>query len=57
LISSAVTAVTFALPYSFLATPLGLTAVPAAIVAALVGLTCLYVVANEMAKRRLPPGR
>ncbi|HEX8131845.1 MAG TPA: magnesium-translocating P-type ATPase [Actinomycetes bacterium] len=53
--SVAVAAVTIALPYSPLAGLLGLVAVPAGIVAALVGLTALYVLANEAAKRRFPP--
>jgi len=53
--SIAIAAVTIALPYSPLAGPLGLTAVPAQIVAVLVGLTALYVIANEGAKRRYPP--
>ena len=58
LVSSAITAaVTIALPYSALAGPLGLVAVPAAVLAALAGLTALYVLANELAKRRVPPGR
>ena len=49
------TAITVALPYSPLAGPLGLAAVPPGILAALVGLTVLYVVANEAAKHRYPP--
>jgi P-type Mg2+ transporter len=53
--SIAIAAITIALPYSPLATPLGLTTVPAPILGALVGLTALYVVANELAKRRIPP--
>ena len=53
--SVAIAAITVALPYSPLAGPLGLTAVPAAILATLVGLTALYVIANEAAKRRYPP--
>jgi Mg2+-importing ATPase len=57
LISSFATAcITIALPYTPLAGPLGLASVPAAILAALVGLTALYVIANELAKRRFPPG-
>jgi len=43
-------------PYTLLAEPLGLTAVPAFILSALLGLTAVYVVANELAKRRFPPG-
>jgi Mg2+-importing ATPase len=53
--SVAIAAVTIALPYSPLAGLLGLVAVPAGILAALVGLTALYVLANEVAKRRFPP--
>jgi Mg2+-importing ATPase len=53
--SVAVAAVTVALPYSPLADPLGLTAVPAAILATVAGLICLYVVANELTKRWIPP--
>ena len=55
LVSSAVVAaITVALPYSPLATPLGLVALPAPVVLALVALTALYVTANELLKRRLP---
>jgi P-type Mg2+ transporter len=53
--SIAIAAITLALPYSPLAGPLGLTAVPAEVLAILVGLTALYVIANEAAKRRYPP--
>jgi P-type Mg2+ transporter len=53
--SVAIAAATIALPYSPLAGPLGLVAVPTRILAALVGLTALYVIANELAKRRFPP--
>lgn len=53
--SVAIAAVTLALPYSPLAGPLGLTAVPAGVLDVLVGLTALYVIANEAAKRRYPP--
>jgi magnesium-transporting ATPase (P-type) len=53
--SAAIAAITVALPYSPLAGPLGLSAVPAAILATLAGLTALYVIANEAAKRRYPP--
>jgi Mg2+-importing ATPase len=53
--SIAVAAITIALPYTPLAGPLGLTAVPARILAALVGLTAVYVLVNEGAKRRFPP--
>jgi len=51
----AIAAVTIALPYSPLARPLGLTGIPAWILAALAGLTASYVIANEWAKRRFPP--
>lgn len=54
--SIAIAAITIALPYSPLTEPLGLTGVPARILAALLGLTALYIVANELAKRRFPPG-
>ncbi len=53
--SIAIAAVTIALPYSPLARPLGLTGIPAWILAALAGLTASYVIANEWAKRRFPP--
>jgi hypothetical protein len=50
--SIAIAAITITLPYSPLAGPLGLTAVPAWILAALAGLTAFYVIANETAPRR-----
>jgi Mg2+-importing ATPase len=53
--SIAVAAITITLPYSPLATPLGLATVPARILGALVGLTALYIAANELAKRPFPP--
>jgi len=53
--SIAIAAVTIALPYTPLARPLGLTGIPAWILAALTGLTASYVIANEWAKRRFPP--
>ena len=53
--SAAIAAITIGLPYSPLAGPLGLVAVPAGILATLVGLTALYVIANEAAKSRFPP--
>jgi hypothetical protein len=43
----AIAAITITLPYSPLAGPLSLTAVPAWILAALAGLTAFYVIANE----------
>lgn len=52
--SIAIAAGTIALPYSPLAQPLGLTGIPARILAALAGLTASYVIANEWAKRRFP---
>jgi Mg2+-importing ATPase len=52
--SVAVVAITLALPYSPLAGPLRLAAVPTRILGVLVGLTTLYVLANELAKRRYP---
>jgi len=42
-----IAAITITLPYSPLAGPLSLTAVPAWILAALAGLTAFYVIANE----------
>ena len=45
--SIAIAAITITLPYSPLAGPLGLTAVPAWILAALARLTAFYVIANE----------
>jgi P-type Mg2+ transporter len=53
--SVAIAAVTITLPYSPLAGLLGLAAVPTGILGFLVGLTALYVLANEGAKRRFPP--
>ncbi len=53
LISSlAVLAVTVALPYSFLAAPLGLVAVPPQLLATLAVLIAVYVFANEFVKQR-----
>ena len=49
--SIAVAVVTVALPYSALAGPLGFTGLPARVLLALVGLTTVYVAANEVAKR------
>jgi Mg2+-importing ATPase len=58
LVSSLATAcITIALPYGPVAGLLGLVTVPAGILAALVGLTGLYVGVNELSKRLLPPGR
>jgi Mg2+-importing ATPase len=54
LTSIAVAGITIALPYSALADPLGLVALPARVVAALAGITVLYVAANEAIKRRRP---
>jgi Mg2+-importing ATPase len=44
--------VTLALPYSPLAGTLGLVGVPMSVLAALGGLTAVYVVVNEVVKRR-----
>jgi len=49
--SLAVAAVTLVLPYTALAGPLGLAALPASILGTLAGLTVIYVAANEIAKR------
>jgi Mg2+-importing ATPase len=49
--SAAVAVVAVALPYTALAEPLGLVAIPARVIVALVALTATYVVANEGAKR------
>jgi Mg2+-importing ATPase len=57
LTSSCLAAVTIAVPYTPLARPLGLTALGWPIIAALAGLTVIYVLANEIAKRRVPPDR
>lgn len=51
----AIAGLTIALPYSFLAEPLGLTGVPARILVTVVGLVGLYVMANEVTKRWVPP--
>lgn len=53
--SLAVAAVTLVLPFTPLATPLGLTSLPAKLVAALAGLTVVYVAVNEVTKKRFPP--
>ena len=53
--SLAIAAVTVAVPYSFLAEPLGLDALPGSILLVLGLLVLLYVVANEAMKRFLPP--
>ena len=50
--SALVAAVTVWLPFSPLAGPLGLVPLPAAVLASLAGLTCLYLAANEVVKRR-----
>jgi P-type Mg2+ transporter len=51
--TSALTAIAVvAIPYTPLADPLGLVGVPIRIMAALVGLTAMYVAVNEIAKRR-----
>jgi len=53
--SVAIAALTLAVPYSMVAEPLGLDALPASIVLVLAGLLVLYVAANEAVKRLLPP--
>jgi P-type Mg2+ transporter len=53
--SIAVAVVTLFIPYSPLAQPLGLTSVSAQILGALGLLIVLYVAANELTKRRIPP--
>jgi Mg2+-importing ATPase len=56
LISSALlAAVTVALPYTPLARPLGFVPLVGVILATLAGLTIVYVLANEVVKRILPP--
>jgi Mg2+-importing ATPase len=50
--SVAVALITVALPYTALAGPLGLVGLPGGVMAALAGLTAVYVAANELAKRR-----
>lgn len=52
--SIAIAAITITLPDSPLAGPLGLTAVPAWILAALAGLTAFYVIANQGGQTSLP---
>lgn len=53
--SAAVAAVTVAIPFSPVAGTLGFTALPARVTAVLVALICVYVIVNEVAKRRFPP--
>jgi len=55
--SAFLAAVTLALPYTPLAGPLGLVPLAGTVLTALAGLTAVYVLANEIAKRRLPPDR
>lgn len=50
LASFAVAAVTIALPYSFAAGALGLVPLPASVLAVMVGITAVYIAANEVAK-------
>ncbi len=50
--SALIAAITLALPYSPLAEPLGLEAVPVRMLAALAALTAFYVATNEAIKRR-----
>jgi Mg2+-importing ATPase len=54
-LSVAIAIVTLAIPYTPLAGPLGLTSIPASILAALAGLTLLYIAVNELVKTRVPP--
>jgi CBS-domain-containing membrane protein len=49
--------VTAALPFSPLAGPLALVGLPATLLAALLGLTAVYVAANEIGKRMLGEDR
>jgi Mg2+-importing ATPase len=53
--SALVGALTLALPFSPLAEPFGLVGLPATMLATLLGLTVLYVAANELAKPRFLP--
>jgi Mg2+-importing ATPase len=53
--STALAAVTFALPYTPLAGPLGLVPLKGAVIAALALLTAVYILANELVKRFFPP--
>jgi Mg2+-importing ATPase len=55
--STFLAAVTIAIPYTPLAHPLGLVGLRLPVLAALAGLTVLYVVAAELTKRRFPPDR
>ncbi|HEX7746722.1 MAG TPA: magnesium-translocating P-type ATPase [Micromonosporaceae bacterium] len=55
--STAMAAVTLALPYTPLAGPLGLAPLNGPIIAALAGLTVAYIVANELVKRFFSPDR
>lgn len=53
--SVAVAIVTVMLPFTPVAGTLGLTTVPLRVLAALAGLTVVYIAANEFAKRLVPP--
>ena len=55
--SALLAAVTLALPYTPLAGPLGLVPLTGTLLAALAGLTAVYVLANELVKRSFPPDR
>jgi Mg2+-importing ATPase len=55
--SALLAAVTLTLPYTPLARPLGLVPLGGFILAALAGLTAIYVLANEIAKTRFAPDR
>jgi len=50
--SALIAGLTVALPYTFVAGPMGLTGLPLRVVAGLAGLTVVYVSANEVVKRR-----
>jgi Mg2+-importing ATPase len=55
--SASLAAITIAVPYTPLGPPLGLTGLPVAVLAALAGLTVVYVLGAELTKRRFPPDR
>jgi Mg2+-importing ATPase len=50
--SAVIAGVTVALPYTFLAGPMGLVGLPVRVLLGLAGLTVVYVSANEVVKRR-----
>ena len=55
--SGLLAAVTIAIPYTPLARPLGFVPLTAVLLAALAGLTIVYVLSNEVVKRMFPPDR